>query len=115
MKLTQAALTVMVSDMGRAISFYSSLGFTLHQRYGDHYAEIVAPGMKIGLHPSRSVLTPSDNVSIGLIAESFDAARKELEELGIAYEERSEQGGNFLHFRDPDGTPVYFYEAKGWG
>jgi len=26
--------------------------------------------------------------------------------------ERSEEGGQFLHFADPDGTPLYFIKSK---
>ena len=48
--------TVIVSDMNRAIRFYTELlGLKLEQRFGNEWASIKAPsGLVIGLHPMSS-------------------------------------------------------------
>lgn len=111
--ITQTNITVMVSDMNKAIHFYVNLlGFTLIQQYGNHYAQISAPGIVIGLHPAKSELNSSGNVSIGFTVNSFNDAKEHLQKSGIAYVERSEQGGNFIHFKDPAGSELYFIDPK---
>ena len=46
-------VTVIVSDMERAVRFYTeTLGFRLKERYGDQWASVeVGNGLTIGLHP----------------------------------------------------------------
>ena len=33
----------MVKDIGKSVSFYESVGFTLKNRWGDYYAPLTAP------------------------------------------------------------------------
>lgn len=106
--IDQANLTIMSSDMNRSVSFYESLGFVIQQRWGDHFAQMTAPGITIGIHPTRERSAGSGNVSIGLIAKDFDAARSALEAMSVSFTQRTEQAGDFLHFNDPDGTQLYF-------
>jgi len=48
-------VTVMVSNLDRAIQFYTeSLGLTLKNRYGAHWADIEGPGIVIGLHLQKA-------------------------------------------------------------
>ncbi len=50
--IQEGNVTVMVSDLERAIRFYTeALGLKLKWRWGD-YAEVEAPGVTIGLHPA---------------------------------------------------------------
>ena len=54
MKIKEANVTVMVTDMKRAIHFYVDvLGLELKANYGDQYAQVASPGVMIGLHPGR--------------------------------------------------------------
>lgn len=110
MKIKDAHVTINVSDLEKSISFYKSIGFELKMQWGEHYAQLIAPGITIGLHPSSS--TGSGGVSIGFTADDFEKAKTGLKELFIKATERNEEGGSFLHFNDPDGTPLYFIKPK---
>ena len=113
MKITNTHLTFTISNLDKSIAFYASIGFTLEQRWENHYAQMRGPGIEIGLHPSVNVIaTGASNMSIGLTVDDFEAASSNLKELGIAYSERSEEGGDFIHFADPDGNPLYIIKPK---
>jgi catechol 2,3-dioxygenase-like lactoylglutathione lyase family enzyme len=50
--LRDGNVTLMVSDMNSAIQFYvEKLGLMLKARYSDQFAQVVAPGLTIALHP----------------------------------------------------------------
>ena len=114
MTIKQANVTVNIKDMDRSISFYQSIGLTVQNRWGNFYAQVTAPGISIGLHPSNELAGNSGNVSIGFTTDSIEETKKSLEQLSIPVSERSEEGGQFLHFTDPDGTAIYFIKSK-WG
>ena len=115
MTIKDSNLTVMVKDMDRSISFYESLGFTTKNRWGNHYAQLTTPGMTIGLHPTNgNTPSGSGNTSIGFTVDNFEEAGAFLKNLSIDAQSRSEEGGQFLHFTDPDGTMLYFIKPK-WG
>jgi catechol 2,3-dioxygenase-like lactoylglutathione lyase family enzyme len=112
-KITNANITIMTSDLDRSISFYVDvLAFDLMQRYGNHYCQVSAPGIVIGLHPADHKLITSENISIGFTVDDFDEARKGLSANSIQHELRTELGGDFIHFRDPDGNALYFVKPK---
>lgn len=114
MKIKAANLTINISDMDRSVNFYQNLGMLLGNRWGKHYAQLSAPGLTIGLHPG-SIEHPasnSGNLSIGFTTDDFDGAKIELRNLGINFSERNEEGGQFLHFTDPDGNALYIIRPK---
>jgi len=104
----------MVKDISKSVSFYESIGFTLKNRWGDFYAQVTAPGITIGLHPSKKnePIDSADNISIGFTTDNFDEAKTLLSTLSINTKSRDEEGGQFLHFSDPDGTALYFIKPK---
>lgn len=112
--IKEANITINVKDLDNSISFYKSIGFTEQKRWGNHYAQLTAPGIVIGLHPTPdSSLTGSSGiVSIGFTSDNFDETQSVLQKLSIDTEKRDEEGGRFLHFNDPDGTALYFIESK---
>jgi len=114
MNILNSNVTINVKDLDKSVSFYLSIGFDLKQRWGDHYALLTAPGIEIGLHPtSKTNQEPvQKGVSTGFTTEDFSSVAKELEQLGIIFAERTEEGGDFIHFHDPDGTPLYFIRPK---
>ena len=114
MQLKEANLTILVKDLDRSVEFYQTLGLTLKNRWGNHYAQLSAPGITIGLHPAEEInqLSGSGNTSIGFTAGSLEEAKPVLEKLEVTVQERNEAGGKFLHFQDPDGTSLYFIEPK---
>ena len=114
MQIKSTNLTINVADIDKSISFYKSIGFSLKERWENHYAQLIAPGIMIGLHPfSNSALQGSSGIlSIGFIVNDFEASKNSLIQLGIAIKERTEEGGDFLHFNDPDGTSLYIIQPK---
>ncbi|MBI1307006.1 MAG: hypothetical protein GC181_10430 [Bacteroidetes bacterium] len=112
MNIKDAHITVMVTDLDRSVSFYESIGFSTKQRWGNHYAELTAPGLSIGLHPTESVNPNERNISIGLTTDNFENVAKDLDTLNVQYNLRNEEGGNFIEFSDPDGNPIYFIKPK---
>jgi catechol 2,3-dioxygenase-like lactoylglutathione lyase family enzyme len=114
MKIKESNVTVNIKDLDKSISFYESIGLTLKNRWGNYYAMLSSPGVIIGLHPSTNdnLKDNSGNVSIGFTIDNFDETKSELENLSITVSERQEEGGQFLHFTDPDGTALYFIKPK---
>ena len=104
----------MVKDMDRSIAFYQAIGLTLKNRWGNYYAQLTAPGLTIGLHPGNETMqsTTTDNISIGFTTDNFEDAQARLEKASVDTMSRQEEGGAFLHFTDPDGTPLYFIKPK---
>ena len=63
----------MVSSLDAAVKFYTeTLGLTLTQRYGEHYAEIQAANLSLGLHPVSETTQFGTNLSIGFGVTDFD-------------------------------------------
>ena len=113
MAIKDSNVTIMVKDMDNSISFYQSIGFTMKNRWDNHYAQITAPGIVIGLHPTNDMNLPgSGNISIGFTTDNFEEEKSLLNKLSINTQFREEEGGQFLHFTDPDGTLLHFIKPK---
>lgn len=114
MAIKEANVTIMVKDMDSSISFYQAIGLTLKNRWANYYAQLTAPGLTIGLHPGNDAMEPTktDNISIGFTTDNFEETQSLLQSLSIDIAPRQEEGGAFLHFTDPDGTPLYFIKPK---
>lgn len=116
MKVKEANVTIMVTDMKRAIRFYVDvLGLELKANYSDQYAQVASPGVMIGLHPvTKEAPHPgkSENVSVGFGVESLSAAIAELKAKGVAFSRVVEDRPTKLaFFTDPDGNPLYLSET----
>ena len=114
MTINGANITINVKDMDKSISFYQSIGLTVKNRWGNHYAQLTTPGVVIGLHPTsdKNLAGGSGNTSIGFTTDNFEEAKTDLAKLFIPVTAREEKGGQFLHFSDPDGTALYFIKPK---
>jgi catechol 2,3-dioxygenase-like lactoylglutathione lyase family enzyme len=114
MSIKDSNVTIMVKDMDKSVAFYQSIGFTIKQRWDNHYAQLSAPGITVGLHPTNDSISNSGNVSIGFTTDNFEESKDQLNSLTIQTQLREEEGGKFIHFSDPDGTALYFIKPK-WG
>lgn len=107
-------VTINVNDLTKSLDFYQSIGFVLKNRWGNHYAQLTAPGIEIGLHPTHSdnMIKGSGNISIGISIQDIEDGKNQLLKAGILFNERDETGGQFIHFNDPDGNALYFIKPK---
>ena len=110
--------TVFVTDMDRAIDFYTNvLGMKLRARYENHWAEVEVKDLVIGLHPktdnSPAPGTPGA-IQIGLSVEkSLDDVVSELTKKGVNFTGPiiDDKAGRFVSLGDPDGNPLYFWQT----
>lgn len=111
--LKKCRINVMVSNMDDAVKFYSvTLGLELVNRYGDHYAEIQAPGLMIGLHPTSEKISIGNNISIGLGVINFDKTVENLKAKGIEFGIEEEEWIRLAHFTDHDNNQLFLAENK---
>ncbi len=112
MTIKDSNVTIMVKDMDKSVSFYQAIGFAVKNRWGNHYAQLTAPGITIGIHPTNENIAIASNVSIGFTTDNFEETKDQLNSLAIPSHLREEDGGKFIHFADPDGTSLYFIKPK---
>lgn len=111
--IQHANITVMITDMDRAVAFYTEiLGFHLKNRFGNHWADIEAPGLSIGLHPTGRNIQRSDNLQIGLKVADLDRAVSELQNKGVTFHINSEEAAALAFFKDPDNNTLYLVQPK---
>ena len=113
--ITGGNATVYVSNMDTAIRFYTEvLGLTLTNRFGNHWATVLAgTTLLIGLHPwSAKYPRPGTkgSVQVGLVCRDETirdlAARLRTQGVEVSAIIESEEG-NYITFEDPDGNPIY--------
>ena len=116
--IKESNVTVMVSDLNRSIQFYTeTLGLKLVNRIQDHWAEIVAPGLTIGLHPAGPHGPKpgnSESLAIGFTVDNLDNDITTLKNKGIAFAPNIIEEGpvRIAFFNDPDKIPLYFCEVR---
>jgi catechol 2,3-dioxygenase-like lactoylglutathione lyase family enzyme len=115
-----ANVTVMVSDMDRAVKFYvETLGLKLKSRYGDYFAQVEAPGTTIALHPSsKNGPQPgkSESLSIGFGVDDIESAIVLLKDKGVTFSGEVVRDGpvKLAFFTDPDKNPLYLSQTQRW-
>jgi catechol 2,3-dioxygenase-like lactoylglutathione lyase family enzyme len=113
-----ANVTLFVEDFDRTVRFYHEvLGLRLGSRHGSSWAEVEAPGLTIGIHPTRAsgpAEIRAEGFAIGLHVDHLDEMVATLTGRGIDFLGRREDAGaRFADFRDPDGMALYLVELKG--
>jgi predicted enzyme related to lactoylglutathione lyase len=116
MDWTLEVVVLPVSDLDRAIAFYSEqVGFVLdHRTTNEHMdvAQLTPRGsgcsIVVGTLPSQQAMAPGSLKGLQLVVADAAAARAELVGRGVAcddiqvFDERD--GGTFFGFADPDGN-----------
>ena len=112
-KINSSRINVMVSDMDKSIDFYTNeLGLKLLNQYGNHYAEIQAPDLLIGLHPKNENTIVGNNISIGFGVKEFDLIIEQLKAKGIKFKIEMEGWIRLAYFEDLDNNSLFFAENK---
>lgn len=110
---TGGNVTVMVSDVERALEFYTDrLGLQVKHRAPDGWVEVAAPGVTIGLH--KAVRIPPGTrgaMAVGLRVRDLDAAMAGLRAKGVQFGSLLRQGPmRMAFFHDPDDNPLYLVQ-----
>ncbi|MCH8806755.1 MAG: VOC family protein [Planctomycetes bacterium] len=115
--------TIFVSDMDRAVRFYTeTLGLNLQYRADDHFAMIDAGGgLNLGLHPpAKNAGAPgtSGGIQVGLTIERpIDDVVRDLTSRGVTFAKIDgktivDDGTvKLAFFGDPDGNDLYLCEV----
>ena len=118
--ITGGNATVFVTDMDKAVEFYTQvLGLTLRFRAENYWAEVQAGSdLVIGLHPA-SPKSPAPGtpgaVQIGLlVGGTMEDAVAELTDKGITFDGPiiDDASVRLAYLKDPDGNVVYLCEHK---
>jgi catechol 2,3-dioxygenase-like lactoylglutathione lyase family enzyme len=116
--IKEANVTVMVSDLNRAVKFYTqTLGLKLTSQFEDKWAEIHAPGLTIGLHPvgpHEPKPGNSESLSIGFTVDNLDSDMTAFKNKGVVFSPKIIEDGpvKIAFFSDPDKNPLYFCEVS---
>jgi catechol 2,3-dioxygenase-like lactoylglutathione lyase family enzyme len=103
----------MITHMDTSIRFYTeTLGLTLKSRYGDHWAEIEAPGLTIGLHPTSMEIIPSNNLQMGFRVKNLEEAVADLKAKGVVFASLDDENIRLASFTDPDGNAMYLGQTN---
>ncbi len=117
---TSGNATVYVSDMDRSVRFYTeTLGLRLAQRFGNHWAQVEAGSLNIGLHPASAQMPAGRNGStmIGFeVAGNIEETMKTLQSRGVKFHGsiNKDRAGKFVAFKDPDGNGLYMFQLEKW-
>ena len=112
--------TVFVSNMSRAVKFYSDiLGMKIKFRAGDEWCAIDAGGgLTIGLHPAGDKSPKPGSIggiSIGLdVSRPLEKVVSELKARGVSFDGDiyDDVSVRLAFFGDQDGNPLYLCEYK---
>ncbi len=114
--------TVYVSNMDRAVEFYTEvLGLGLISRYGNEWASVDGgKGLTLGLHPaSERMGAPGTlgSINVGFnVTQSIDDVVGTLESRGVTFDGPIKGDANgsirLAFFGDPDGNSLYLCESK---
>ncbi|HEY3352237.1 MAG TPA: VOC family protein [Polyangia bacterium] len=119
----EGKVTVHVADLDRALRFYTAtLGLRLRYRAGDDWAEVMAPGLTIGLqphgglraHPAAAPCHAQPPLSIGFTVAHLEPARDLLAARGVKFcpEIDEDETIRTVTFCDPDGNALYLCELR---
>lgn len=118
--ITGGMVTVYVSDLERAVRFYTeTLGLELAYRGGPSWAVVRAPdGFSVGLHDSmdQAPVGESGSTTLGFhVTGELTDVVEELADRGVQFvgDLTRETAVPLAYFEDPDGNRMYLAEARG--
>jgi len=111
-------IAIFVTDMDRAVEFYTqTLGLELGYR-SPHWTEVMTPGVYIGLHPAEAVAGAKSGkatTQISFKVSNIKEVQQELQSRGITFSREINEispGKWMANFSDPDGNQLSIYEVK---
>lgn len=114
MNIKNANVTVIVSDIDKAISFYTGiLSLKLDFRINNQYAVLKTEGLTIGLNPIQHGLEPGNckSLSIGFLIDDLDQTISDLKSKGVIFSDIiKEPPLRIAYFTDQDKNPLYICE-----
>jgi lactoylglutathione lyase len=113
-----ANVTITVADLKRAIQFYvETLGLKLQGEMDEHFVQVEAPGLTIGLlyltgeqdfQPEKS-----GSMSIGFVVQNLETAIETLKSRGVEFHDSVEgKAAQVVHFNDPEGNTLYLVSNR---
>jgi catechol 2,3-dioxygenase-like lactoylglutathione lyase family enzyme len=121
MEMKLELVTVPVSDIDRAKSFYLAAGFTADH---DHtvsddvrFVQMTPPGSacSIAFGTGLTEMTPGSLDNMQMVVADADVVRTELVKNGVEASEVDEQPwGRFVYFTDPDGNKWALQQLPEW-
>ena len=110
--LTATMIYYYVSDMDKAIKFYTEvLGLPLKVRFENHWAEVDAGPITIGLHPTGGSKPKKGGGTISLNVNDIDGFVNEIKSKGAKVGKiQSPERGKFVMISDPDGNEIHVVE-----
>ena len=117
-RLKAAQVYYYVSNMDAAIKFYTEvLGLPLRIRFGDHWAEVDAGPITIGLHPTEGGKKPKPGGgTVSFQISDLEAFVEEIKKKGASVGKiHSPERGKFTMISDPDGNQLHVVEfSENW-
>lgn len=116
-------VTIIVSDMDRAVAFYTEvLNCKIQFRFGNEWAQLRSlDGTAIGLHPAteKNPAGVKGSISLGiLVTDSIQNKVQEMKAKGVKFTGPliDDEQVWIASFEDPDGNPFYLAQTKQqWG
>ena len=113
MKLTATMIYYYVSDMDKAVAFYKDvMGFPVKVRFENHWAEMDAGPITIGLHPAEKGARPKQGGrTISCNVADIEKFVAEIKAKGAKVGKiQTPERGKFVMISDPDGNEIHVVE-----
>jgi lactoylglutathione lyase len=113
MKLTATMIYYYVSDVDKAVAFYRDvMGFPVKVRFENHWAEMDAGPITIGLHPTEKGTKPNQGGgTISCNVADIEKFVAEIKSKGANVGKiHAPERGKFVMVSDPDGNEIHVVE-----
>ena len=118
-KLQAVQVYYYVKNMDNAVKFYTEImGLPLKIRFENHWAEVDAGPITIGLHPTEDGKKPKqgDGGTVSFPVSDIEAVVGELKKKGAKVGPiHTPERGKFVMITDPDGNMIHLVEfSNSW-